>query len=110
MRNRRSVAKLLEWDDHMLRDIGLTQSDVRSAMASPIADDPSYRLGAISGERRRAIRAQARDVSVREFRLESRSDIGSVQPGSSGNPPSPLEVRHLSPPFGAGFFCRRERA
>src|SRR5437868_3435722 len=43
-RNRRSVAKLLEWDEHMLRDIGLTQSDVRSAMALPAGGDPSDRL------------------------------------------------------------------
>ena len=33
--NRRSVAKLLEWDDRMLKDIGLTQGDVLSVMALP---------------------------------------------------------------------------
>ncbi len=58
-RNRRSVARLLEWDDHMLRDIGLTSGDVRSALATPLSDDPSYRLGAMSLERRRAFRATA---------------------------------------------------
>src|SRR5215469_8332120 len=30
--NRRSVAKLLEWDERMLRDIGLTRGDVCSVM------------------------------------------------------------------------------
>ncbi len=60
-RNRRSVARLLEWDDHMLRDVGLTAGDVRSALASPLGDDPSFRLGAISRERRAAIRAVAED-------------------------------------------------
>ena len=57
--NRRSLSRLLEWDEHMLRDIGLTQSDVRSALSTSIADDPSLRLGAISGARRNPIRASA---------------------------------------------------
>ena len=60
-RNRRAVARLLEWDDHMLRDVGLTSGDVRSALAAPVGDDPSYRLGAMSRERRLAIRAIAED-------------------------------------------------
>ncbi len=30
----------------MLRDIGLTPGDVRSALAAPMADDPSYRTSA----------------------------------------------------------------
>lgn len=64
-RNRRSVGRLLEWDDRMLRDIGLTQSDVRSALAGRVADDPSRRLGLLSGERRAAIRASAREEAAR---------------------------------------------
>ncbi len=60
-RNRRSVARLLEWDDHMLRDIGVTPGDVRSALATPFGDDASYRLGAMSLERRRAVRAVAQE-------------------------------------------------
>ena len=47
-RNRRAIARLMEWDAHMLRDIGLTPGDVRAALASPVGDDPSYRLGAFS--------------------------------------------------------------
>ena len=61
MRNRRSVAKLLEWDDRMLRDIGLTRGDVCSVMALPASADPSCRLSELSGERRSAIRADARE-------------------------------------------------
>ena len=57
--NRRAVAKLLQWDDHMLRDIGLTQGDVYSVMATPAGEDPSRRLSALSAERRAAIRAEA---------------------------------------------------
>ena len=61
VKNRRAVVRLLEWDDHMLRDIGLTQGDVRAALAWPVTDDPSYRLGATSLERRTAFRAASRE-------------------------------------------------
>ena len=59
--NRRSVAKLLEWDDRMLRDIGLTRGDVCAAMAVPAGKDPSNHLGELSSERRQALRAEARE-------------------------------------------------
>ena len=59
VKNRRSVARLLKWDDHMLSDIGLTRGDVRSALAAPFSEDPSDRLGALQGERRFAARATA---------------------------------------------------
>jgi uncharacterized protein YjiS (DUF1127 family) len=60
-RNRRQVARLLKWDAHMLRDIGLTPGDVRSALASPLAEDPSCRLDMLVRERRRAVQAGARE-------------------------------------------------
>jgi uncharacterized protein YjiS (DUF1127 family) len=59
--NRRSVAKLLEWDERMLRDIGLTRGDVCAVMALPAGQDPSYRLSELSSERRAAIRAEGRE-------------------------------------------------
>jgi uncharacterized protein YjiS (DUF1127 family) len=59
--NRRSVAKLLEWDERTLRDIGLTRGDVCSVMALPSGQDPSYRLSELSSERRAALRADARE-------------------------------------------------
>jgi uncharacterized protein YjiS (DUF1127 family) len=62
MRNRRAVARLVEWDAAMLRDIGLTEGDVRSALATPFGDDPSYRLGVLSVERRAAFQATAREA------------------------------------------------
>jgi uncharacterized protein YjiS (DUF1127 family) len=64
VRNRRSVVKLLDWDERMLRDIGLTPGDVRAVLAAPISDDPSYRLGAISIERREALRARMQESHV----------------------------------------------
>jgi uncharacterized protein YjiS (DUF1127 family) len=62
--NRRSVVKLLDWDERMLRDIGLTPGDVRAVLAAPLSDDPSYRLDAISAERREAMRARMRESHV----------------------------------------------
>ena len=66
VQNRRQVAKLLEWDPRMLSDIGVTEGDVRSAMASPLGDDPSFRLGAMARERRYAFQAAARERLERE--------------------------------------------
>ncbi len=53
-RNRRAVTGLLDLDDRMLRDIGLTRSDVTSALAGKRSEDPSMRLAATTGERRKA--------------------------------------------------------
>ena len=64
-RNRRSVARLLSWDEHMLRDIGLTQHDVRSALASRVNDDPMRQLGAFARERRAAQRLTQRERRAR---------------------------------------------
>ena len=64
-RNRRAVAKLLQWDDRMLRDIGLTQGDVTAVMALPRGADPSRRLRYLSVERRAAIRADAAERVAR---------------------------------------------
>ena len=58
-KNRRAVGRLLEWDDHMLRDIGLSHSDVHSALSTSLHDDPSTWLSTISRERRSALREQA---------------------------------------------------
>lgn len=60
-KNRRSVARLLEWDDRMLSDIGLTQGDVYCAMAARQAEDPSVQLSMLALERRFAHQAQTRD-------------------------------------------------
>jgi uncharacterized protein YjiS (DUF1127 family) len=64
-KNRRSVGRLLEWDDRMLRDIGLTSGDVRAALSGRLAEDPSPRLEVLSGERRAAIRARRREEAIR---------------------------------------------
>ena len=59
--NRRSVKQLIDWDDRMLGDIGLTRGDVVSAMSGTVGDDPGRRLSFLASERRRAERATARE-------------------------------------------------
>jgi uncharacterized protein YjiS (DUF1127 family) len=61
-RNRRAVNQLLEWDSRMLADIGLTEGDVRSALAARSAEDPSCHLNALSHERKSARRARAHEL------------------------------------------------
>ena len=74
-RNRRSVARLLEWDDHMLRDIGLTQGDVHSALATKLGDDPSSHLRSLSLERHRAVRAMGQErLAQQSFFLRPAAD------------------------------------
>jgi uncharacterized protein YjiS (DUF1127 family) len=84
VQNRRSVAKLLDWDDRMLRDIGLTSGDVRSVMATPVGEDPSYRLSVLSVERRAAVRAAARERLWRgELAPESRPSFHDAERGTN---------------------------
>jgi len=62
-RNRKATRGLLEFDDRMLRDIGLTRGDVRSALSCRFDEDPTYRLTVFSASHA-AHRGQAvrRDV------------------------------------------------
>lgn len=59
--NRRRVGSMLDFDDHMLRDIGLTRGDVVASLSGPTFDDPSTRLRVLAVERRAGARAQARE-------------------------------------------------
>ena len=43
-KNRRQVAALAEFDDHMLADIGLSRRDVREALDLPFSHDPGREL------------------------------------------------------------------
>ena len=44
LRHRREVKNLAEFDDHMLKDIGLMRGDVNSALAEPLFLNPSWVL------------------------------------------------------------------
>jgi len=52
IRNRRDVTQLAEFDDRMLRDIGLTRGDVLDAFAEPLWRDPTDILAQRAAERR----------------------------------------------------------
>ncbi len=54
--NRRRMMPLLELDDRMLSDIGVTRYDVAAALSLPAGEDPSQRLASLSRERRHAQR------------------------------------------------------
>jgi len=44
LRHRREIRNLAEFDDRMLKDIGLVRSDVESALAEPLHHNPSWVL------------------------------------------------------------------
>lgn len=48
MANRRAAKELLGWDDEALKDIGLTRSDVRGALETPLHTDPTHHLSLIA--------------------------------------------------------------
>jgi len=60
--DRRRTMRLLECDDHVLRDIGLSRSDVVSALLTPAGEKASDRLAEARDTRRGFERAQAREV------------------------------------------------
>jgi uncharacterized protein YjiS (DUF1127 family) len=43
-RNRRKIAVLTDFDDHLLADIGLTRQDVQDALDLPFSHDPGREL------------------------------------------------------------------
>ena len=51
IRHRREIRQLCAWDDSMLKDIGLTRSDVVGALSEPLLRDPSAVLAARFGRR-----------------------------------------------------------
>jgi uncharacterized protein YjiS (DUF1127 family) len=61
-KNRRDAAALAGMDERMLRDIGLTRSDLRDAYAEPLWRDPTDILAARVKDRRRNRPAADRKV------------------------------------------------
>lgn len=58
--HRRVVRQMLQFDDYLLRDVGLTRSDLCDAASEPIWNDPSHVLVSRAVERRAANRLKAR--------------------------------------------------
>src|SRR5918993_5424031 len=58
--HRRAVKRLCAWDNRMLKDIGLTRSDVIGALSEPLSRDPSAALAARLGRRRGGARCGQR--------------------------------------------------
>ncbi|MBF9231786.1 DUF1127 domain-containing protein [Microvirga alba] len=56
LRHRREIMNLAEFDDRMLKDIGLVRSDVEGALAEPIVRNPSSVLVRCVERRSRAER------------------------------------------------------
>lgn len=62
MERRRVIAELATFDDHMLRDIGLTRADVRDAASVMFPVDPTRTLVRRANERRTAARLALREA------------------------------------------------
>lgn len=69
--SRRHLAQLGEFDDRMLRDIGLTRADLRDASAGPLWQDPTAVLVVRSVERRAARRLSMREAAREAARHEN---------------------------------------
>ncbi|MDE1566828.1 DUF1127 domain-containing protein [Aquabacter sp. P-9] len=58
--HRRVVSQMLQFDDYLLRDVGLTRADLCDAASEPIWSDPSHVLVSRAVERRAANRLRGR--------------------------------------------------
>lgn len=62
LKRRALINQLGEFDDYMLRDIGLTRSDLRDAAAGPLWQDPTSVLVVRAVERRAGHRQAVRET------------------------------------------------
>jgi uncharacterized protein YjiS (DUF1127 family) len=84
IRNRRAVVRLLDLDDHALKDIGLTRCDVRRSLALPLREDPSTELRLVALERRAARLVRDRDYDGPVVRPQLRV-VGGFSRSSSAS-------------------------
>lgn len=74
---RRSINRLLKWDDRMLSDIGVTRGDVVSAVSGSITENPGMRLSRLASERR--IANEQRLAAARRHRRAALRDLAGRQ-------------------------------
>ncbi|WP_181705975.1 DUF1127 domain-containing protein [Chthonobacter rhizosphaerae] len=66
--DRRRTFALLEMDDRMLTDLGISRGDVHQALSSEAGEKPSQRLADL-----RAAQISARRAQIEEMRREARA-------------------------------------
>lgn len=78
--NRRKFAELKDWSDEQLKDIGLTRSDVRRALAQPFYADPTTLVSAANVQSSwLAIRPANQAIAKPELRLIGNAPVSSGQ-------------------------------
>lgn len=78
--NRRQFAELKDWSDEQLKDIGLTRSDVRRALAQPFYADPTTLVNAANVQSGwSAIRPANQQHGQPELRLIGSAPVQSGQ-------------------------------
>jgi uncharacterized protein YjiS (DUF1127 family) len=84
LKNRRNAAMLAELDDRMLKDMGLTRSDLRDAYSEPLWRDPTDILVKRAGERRASRQQIAAVKALRSIDSPSLSpEPGFSRPATS---------------------------
>lgn len=66
--DRRRTMRLLDLDDHMLTDLGISRGDVHHALSSEAGEKPSARLADL-----RAAQLSGRRAQIQEMRREARA-------------------------------------
>ena len=72
-RQRRELTRLIDLDDRMLADIGLTRQDLTAALAEPLLVDASESLAAVARRSSWEARVSAMAAGQRQARETSRA-------------------------------------
>ena len=81
---RRAITPLLYANERMLRDIGLSHSDILDSLSGPLGSDPSQLLIARINERREAVRDAPASVRLLERKAAAAANNASPQTGAAG--------------------------
>lgn len=84
LKNRRQVNRLSHLTDEQLLDIGLTRSDVRSALQLPLSSDPSVVLRQ-AAERGRQMTALSRPQSAVLLAYEAPRSVPGTRQATEGH-------------------------